>query len=698
VAFHPEVTQGTLHANDALAIQAQADASTAYTTLVGQAPTTNLTGQNLGGLTLTPGVYHFNTSAQLTGQLLLNTTINPTGNFIFQIGTALTTASNSTVLFVGLADPNIFWQIGSSATLGTNTHFDGSLLALTSITLTTGASITAGRALALNGAVTLDTNSISAFGSLPTGRFWNGGASNLWSGLNWSPDITGATTSTLIPGTDVVFSVTGTQPNNQNTILDVDETISSLTVNDPTAVTISGPHTLSFTGAGVANGITINGGAGLVTINSNLLLSGLPEIITVNNTAGLAINGIVAGTIGLIKAGPGQLTLAGANIYTGGTTVVQGTLQIGNGGASGSIVGNVTNEAALVFDRSDILTFAGTITGSGSLSQSGTGKLILNAANTYNGGTNFNAGILSAASDGNLGSGHLTFNGGTLEATGSIASSKTAMLNTPGGTFLADAGTSSILSGVISGPGSLTKDGLGEVILTGMNTYSGGTILSDGVLAVGGAQALGAGNVMVNGGILRADRQPINVIGNYTQNAGGTLQLQVAGVHPGQYDSLTVAGNATLGGTLQLISLGFQPKSGNLLTLVSTGGVISGKFAQFVNPFVGPGFTFATLIYQPDAVLLEFRTAASFALTPNRRACWMQRIRMQGIERQARPISWPSSRRCLLAICQIPLTKSPPRDCLPFMKSAFRTRIFNDQIWKTGWMISITVPTGSVPI
>jgi fibronectin-binding autotransporter adhesin len=218
-----------------------------------------------------------------------------------------------------------------------------------------------------------------------------------------------------------------------------------------------------------------------------------------------------------------------------------------------------------------------------------------------------NGGILSVSSDGNLSSGALTFNGGTLEATGSIASSKTATLNPRGGTFLADAGTTSTLSGVISGPGSLTKDGPGEVILTGLNTYSGGTILSHGVLTVGGPQALGTGNMAVNGGILRADPQPINVKGNYTQTAGGTLQLQVAAPNPGQYDTLTVGGNAALGGTLQLISLGFQPKAGNLLTLVSTGGVVSGQFAQFLDPFANtPGVDAVELLYQQKSVQLLF--------------------------------------------------------------------------------------------
>ena len=152
------VTQGTLHTSDALAAQAQADALTAYTTLAGEVPTTNLTGQNLGGLTLTPGVYRFDSSAQLTGALSLNNTGNPTGTFIFQIGSTLTTASNSAVTLLGAADPNIFWQVGSSATLGTGTAFDGNILAHASITLTTGANIPSGRALAINGAVTMDTN------------------------------------------------------------------------------------------------------------------------------------------------------------------------------------------------------------------------------------------------------------------------------------------------------------------------------------------------------------------------------------------------------------------------------------------------------------------------------------------------------------------------------------------------------------
>jgi len=111
---------------------------------------------------LLPGVYKFDSSAQLTGALTLNLLNNTDSLFVFQIGSTLTTASNSSVGMINGADCcNVFWQIGSSATLGTNTDFRGNILAFTSITLNTGADITDGRALALNGAVTLDTNNIT---------------------------------------------------------------------------------------------------------------------------------------------------------------------------------------------------------------------------------------------------------------------------------------------------------------------------------------------------------------------------------------------------------------------------------------------------------------------------------------------------------------------------------------------------------
>ena len=155
------VTAGTIHAADAAAAQAQGDLAIAYIAAMALSPTATLTGQNLGGMTLTPGVYFFASSAQLTGTLTLNNLGNPNALFVFQIGSTLTTASNSSVIFSNsLTDPNVFWQVGSSATLGTTTSFQGNILALTSITLNNGATIGCGSALARNGAVTLDNNVI----------------------------------------------------------------------------------------------------------------------------------------------------------------------------------------------------------------------------------------------------------------------------------------------------------------------------------------------------------------------------------------------------------------------------------------------------------------------------------------------------------------------------------------------------------
>jgi hypothetical protein len=148
----------------AAAAGAKADLVTAFDTLAGLACDTNLTGQDLGGLTLTPGVYCFASSAQLTGTLTLDALGNPNAVFVFQIGSTLTTASGSAVNVIngGLSTScGISWQIGSSATLGTGTAFTGNIVALASITMNSGASLVTGRVLARDAAVTMDTSSVS---------------------------------------------------------------------------------------------------------------------------------------------------------------------------------------------------------------------------------------------------------------------------------------------------------------------------------------------------------------------------------------------------------------------------------------------------------------------------------------------------------------------------------------------------------
>ena len=151
---------GTNHAADAVTQQAKLDLVTAYDTAAG-AGSTSAIAADLGGRTLVPGVYTSASSIGLTGVLTLDARGNPNAVFVFQAGSTLTTASASRVVLInGAQSCNVYWQVGSSATLGTGSTFRGSIIALTSITVTTGVTID-GRVLARNGAVTLDSDTIT---------------------------------------------------------------------------------------------------------------------------------------------------------------------------------------------------------------------------------------------------------------------------------------------------------------------------------------------------------------------------------------------------------------------------------------------------------------------------------------------------------------------------------------------------------
>jgi uncharacterized protein with beta-barrel porin domain len=152
----------TLYPGTVEAQQAQSDLTTAFTTLQNRQVTNDMTGQDLGGKTLIAGVYGFDTDAQLTGQLTLDGQGNPNSVFIIQVGSQLTTASNSSILLIGGAQgANVFFVVGSSAVIGTETAFIGQILALASITLNTDANLLCGAALARTGQVSLDSNTIS---------------------------------------------------------------------------------------------------------------------------------------------------------------------------------------------------------------------------------------------------------------------------------------------------------------------------------------------------------------------------------------------------------------------------------------------------------------------------------------------------------------------------------------------------------
>jgi LPXTG-motif cell wall-anchored protein len=205
------VINGVFHATDAVAGQAQADLTTAYNDAAGRATTAALP-PDAGGLTLVGGVYTASSTLGLTGTLTLDAQGDPNAVFIFQVGSALTTASVSTVSLINGASPcNVYWQIGSSATLGTNSVFVGTVMALTSISATTGTTIQ-GRLLARNGSVTLDTNTITRPNCAPptttTTTTAPGGSTTTVPGGGSTTSVPGGG-STTVPGGGSTTSVPG---------------------------------------------------------------------------------------------------------------------------------------------------------------------------------------------------------------------------------------------------------------------------------------------------------------------------------------------------------------------------------------------------------------------------------------------------------------------------------------------------------
>jgi hypothetical protein len=176
--FPPGNVLGTIHATDAVAGNAQADTTTAYNTAAGEAPDVVLPSADLTGLSLTPGVYPNGSAVRLdtNGTLTLNGQGNPASVFIFQVGSTLTTGTNSKISYINGAQPcNVFWQVGSSATLGTSSLFVGTILADQSISVSDTVTVH-GRLLASNGAVTLIDDTITPSNCATPGSGGSGGS------------------------------------------------------------------------------------------------------------------------------------------------------------------------------------------------------------------------------------------------------------------------------------------------------------------------------------------------------------------------------------------------------------------------------------------------------------------------------------------------------------------------------------------
>jgi len=271
------------------------------------------------------------------------------------------------------------------------------------------------------------------------GSIWTGENSNLWNDAgNWTGGVP-------VNGATLYFdSSSAANLNTSNVMVGLANLAFDIRKS---GVTISG----NAIGMGAA-GITADS-SGSPTLNIDLSQPG-DTTYTAGSLRTITLNGAVSGAGGLIKTGGGTLILNGANTYSGGTTVNAGTLQ----GSSAGLRGSITNNAVVRFDQGVDGTYAGVMDGTGSLTKSGVGKLTLSGANTYGGGTTVSAGSLQ---------------GNTTSLQGNIANNAAVVF---------DQGVDGTFGGDVTGSGSLTKTGAGKLILSGSNTYTGGTTVSAGKL------------------------------------------------------------------------------------------------------------------------------------------------------------------------------------------------------------------------
>ncbi|EBD6241610.1 fibronectin-binding autotransporter adhesin ShdA [Salmonella enterica] len=378
--------------------------------------------------------------------------------------------------------------------------------------------------------------------------------------------------------------------------------------------TLSGSGSLVKTGTGeltlsgdndYSGGTTISGGT-LTADHADSLGTGAVANSGVLQVGEGELENTLSGTGSLVKTGTGELTLNGDNDYSGGTTITGGTLTADHADSLGT--GTIANNGVLQVGEGEL---ENTLSGSGSLVKTGTGELTLSGDNTYSGGTTITGGTLTADHADSLGSGDIDNSSvlqvgegeleNTLSGSGSLVKTGTGELtlsgdNTysggttiTGGTLIANhadsLGTGAIdnsgvlqvgegeLENTLSGSGSLVKTGTGELTLSGDNSYSGATTITDGTLIAANVNALGSGNID-NSGTLMLDANGAFELANVTTHTGATTALAAGStLDAGQLtqengstlsidlgaatdDAVITADSVTLGGTLNVTGIG----------------------------------------------------------------------------------------------------------------------------------------------
>ncbi|RQV26580.1 autotransporter domain-containing protein [Burkholderia cenocepacia] len=313
--------------------------------------------------------------------------------------------------------------------------------------------------------------------------------------------------------------------------------------------------------AGATTTITA-GSAGLSLSNQVTLGDAASRVTFDSTTTDLVVSGVISGAGNVAVRGGRTIMLTGDNTYTGGTTITAGTLQIGSGGTTGSVAGDIVNNGTLAFNRSDTVSYGGTISGTGSLMQAGTGTLAISSVAGYAGSTTINAGTLAligagsiAASSGVVANGTFDISGTTAGATiNALTGTGTVAL---GGRTLTLANAAGTFSGVIGGTGGLTVAG-GTQTLSGANGFTGATSINAGTLALTGSGSVAASSGVVNNGTFDISGTTTGATINALTGSGtvalGSRALTLADAAGTFGGTINGTGGVTVGGGTQTLS------------------------------------------------------------------------------------------------------------------------------------------------
>ena len=450
--------------------------------------------------------------------------------------------------------------------------------------------------------------------------------------LSGAGDVTSATAATLTVGDAVSTAFSGglggaaslektgggilTFAGTANSTGSITVAGGSLTVGDggaagslgASAVALADGTTLTFNRSGASTasgGISRSGATGTPAViqagTGDVELSGAVTDVAVSLTGSgsLSLSGGFSGAGSLSVAGAGSIVLASAATHTGGTTVSNGGLQIGGGGTAGSIAGDITNNSLVIYSRSDAYEYSGVISGTGNVSQFGSGTLTLTGTNTYSGDTSVLAGTLSVASGTNLGAGGVGLSfGGTLATTGSFTTGRSIALGVSGGTLDVAAATTLTHNGSITGGETLTKTGGGQLTLSGY-----------------GAGSFGNSGIVVNAGTLRFNTGRFNTnlgLTSLTVNAGATAATVTHAM--GGYNAATPAITIN-GGTFTFVNEQYLSTMSLTDATVNGGGQLrtDGSFSMTVS---GGTSTWAAGISGVNsAIAIDVADAATLAVS-----------------------------------------------------------------------------------